>query len=137
MRVLAALVACIFIANADAANACARVGPPTEEITRRQVEQSLSDSDVLVEAVVEQLHGPAGATVLRTLRLWKGPRERTFHVTMFHSCNGHFSRRDVGRRVRVALWRTGDLYSMILPWDVRRYQHLLDRALRRMTPYTP
>lgn len=126
------------VSDIGTALACSRIGPPTEALTRQQVEQSVRNSHVLVEAIVEEGADHGGATALRTVRLWRGPREPVFRLTMLHSCNGYFTGRDVGRRVRVALWRTDNgLYTMILPRDPPRYQRLLDRALRRMPYYEP
>jgi len=138
MRSTACMMLAAFALYASAAAACSFGRPPNAETTRRQVEDAVRDSDVLVEAVVESLSdGPNGAAVLRTHRLWKGPRSPVFYVSTPTSCNGWFSRGEVGRRVRVALWGGPEQYYMQLIRQPRRYRRLLDRALRRMAPYTP
>lgn len=136
-RSLSLCLVVLLAASESVAAACSFGRPPNAETTRRQVEEAVRDSDVLVEAVVESLSdGPNGTAVLRTHRLWKGPRSPVFYVSTPTSCNGWFSRGEVGRRVRVALWGGPEQYYMQLIRQPRRYQRLLDRALRRMTPYT-
>lgn len=137
IRPLSWCLAALLAADASVAVACSWSRPPNERATRRQVDDAIRDSDVIVEAVVERSNTDGdGIAVLRTVRLWKGPREPVFRVVVATSCSGGFSTSDVGTRVRVALWGGPEHYSVQLIRQPRLYRRLFERELRRMTPYT-
>lgn len=140
MRSLSWCLAALLASDVSVAVACSWSRPPNEVETRRQVQQAIRDSDVIVEAVVEETNVEGdGIALLRTVRLWKGPREASFRVLVATSCSGGFGTEDRGKLVRVALWfgSATQLYAMPIIRQPRLYQRLLDRELRRMTPYTP
>jgi len=141
MRLVLCILASGLFAGAHAGQACSFGAAPTAEATRRDVAEALERA-VILDAVVERAYTvingtEEGPAILRALRIWKGPRQERFLVVAPTSCDVGFIERDVGRQVRVVLWGGPELYARRIVRQPRLYNRLLDRALRRMTPYTP
>lgn len=96
MRIAAAALYVAALAYPGASRACTFGGPPTEEGTRAAVERALRDSDAIIEAEVERDNtGEDGVAILRVVRLWKGPRQEIYRVSVPTSCSSGFGPGDV------------------------------------------
>lgn len=138
-RLSAMAVFATLAAHAAPVEACSYSRPPNEAATRNHVQQAIATSDALVEGVVERDGLGDGISVLRATRLWRGPRQSYFRISVPTSCHMGFSAEDVGRRVRVALWflPATQTYAMSIVRQPRRFDQLLRRELRRMPSYVP
>lgn len=137
---LCAIALSVILAVQDfPAKACSWSRPPNEAATLNQVREAIARSDVLAEGVVERDGHDDGLSVLRIVRLWRGPRERIIRISAHTSCSMGFTAADIGRRVVVGLWfvPSTQTYDMPIIRQPRLFNRLLRRELRRMSSYTP
>jgi hypothetical protein len=135
------MLTAVLVLASTPADACSRAGEPNIRETRQSVDRALSASAAIIDAVVERANGPYNTpeewAVLRTVRIWKGPKQAYFKVVAPTSCSVEFSEKEVGQTVRVVLWGGPEFYTMSQTRQPRVFDRLLKRRLKNMKPYLP